>query len=102
MEEELQGRAKLSRQLDGVRIVEEADSAAAISTTTTTTTAETIVENENGDSNGVGIAASGGNVGGDESSHVLLNLLKSLEASGGNPGPVPNMMKEMGAEIPKL
>ena len=36
-----------------------------------------------------------------EDVHVLNNLLQSLEASAGKAGPVPNMMKEMGAEPPK-
>lgn len=37
-----------------------------------------------------------------ENAHVLNNLLQSLEASGGTSGPVPNMLKEMGTEPPKL
>ena len=31
-----------------------------------------------------------------EGAHVLSNLLQSLEASSGTPGPVGNMLKEMG------
>jgi hypothetical protein len=38
----------------------------------------------------------------NEGGHVLVNLLKSLEAQAGMPGPVDNMMKEMGgATFPK-
>ena len=43
------------------------------------------------------------NTGGDgddddvaEGAHVLSNLLQSLEASSGDPGPVRNMLQEMG------
>jgi hypothetical protein len=32
-----------------------------------------------------------------ESAHVLNNLLQSLEASAGEAGPVPNMLKGMGS-----
>jgi hypothetical protein len=35
-----------------------------------------------------------------EGAHVLTNLLESLEASAGTPGPVPNMLKQMGAANP--
>jgi hypothetical protein len=35
-----------------------------------------------------------------EGSHVLNNLLQSLEASAGTPGPVPNMLKAMGGGHP--
>ena len=31
-----------------------------------------------------------------EDAHVLKNILQSLEASAGTPGPVNNMLKEMG------
>jgi hypothetical protein len=72
-QELLQGSAKLSRRLDGVESVEE----------------------ENGPEDVEGFAAA------EEDGHVLVNLLKSLEASGGMPGPVPNMMKGMGAQVPK-
>ena len=30
-----------------------------------------------------------------EGAHVLSNLLQSLEAGSGTPGPVPNMLREM-------
>lgn len=36
-----------------------------------------------------------------ENAHILGNLLKSLEASAGEAGPVPNMLKEMGSSLPK-
>ena len=49
-----------------------------------------------------GEAIGGSNTGGDdydddvaEGAHVLSNLLQSLEASSGTPGPVGNMLKEM-------
>lgn len=35
-----------------------------------------------------------------ENSHVLNNLLKSLDASAGDAGPVRNILKEMGMETP--
>jgi hypothetical protein len=38
----------------------------------------------------------GGNEEVAEGAHVLTNLLESLEASAGTPGPVPNMLKQMG------
>jgi hypothetical protein len=34
-----------------------------------------------------------------EGAHVLTNLLESIEASAGTPGPVPNMLKQMGGNI---
>lgn len=34
--------------------------------------------------------------------HVLSNLLGSLDASGGGPGPVHNILTEMGVDLPKL
>jgi len=37
-----------------------------------------------------------------EGSHVLANLMQSLEASGGGPGPVRTMLSEMGVEIPSM
>lgn len=36
-----------------------------------------------------------------ENAHVLSNLLQSLEASSGESGPVPNMLKGMGSEPSK-
>lgn len=37
-----------------------------------------------------------------EDAHVLSNLMQSLGASEGAPGPVENMLKEMGINPPKL
>lgn len=37
-----------------------------------------------------------------ESAHVLSNLLRALQAEGGGPGPVRNMMREMGLEPPQV
>ena len=37
-----------------------------------------------------------------EDAHVLTNLLQSLDASGGGPGPVQNILKEMGLEPPDV
>jgi hypothetical protein len=37
-----------------------------------------------------------------EDAHVLSNLLQSLEASAGEAGPVPNMLKGMGSKTPKV
>jgi hypothetical protein len=37
-----------------------------------------------------------------QEAHVLSNLLKSLEAAGGGPGPVQSIMKEMGLNLPDL
>jgi hypothetical protein len=35
-----------------------------------------------------------------EESHILMNLLQSLDAGAGGPGPVQSMMKAMGEEPP--
>ena len=56
------------------------------------------LDSDQGDSNNDGMAD---NEGVSEGFHVLTNLLQSLEASAGTPGPVPNMLKEMGADPPK-
>jgi len=37
-----------------------------------------------------------------QDAHMLSNLLKSLDAGGGAPGPVKNILKEMGVELPQL
>lgn len=57
------------------------------------------------DMDGIGASAEGldeppsGNREVAESAHVLNNLLQSLEASAGEAGPVPNMLKGMGSEV---
>jgi hypothetical protein len=35
-----------------------------------------------------------------QKTHVLSNLLKSLEAAAGGPGPTRNILQEMGSDIP--
>lgn len=52
-----------------------------------------------GDSDGLDGSGTSGEVA--ENAHVLNNLLQSLEASAGEAGPVPNMLKGMGSEPPK-
>jgi hypothetical protein len=37
-----------------------------------------------------------------EESHILMNLLQSLDAGAGGPGPVQSMMKAMGEEPPSV
>lgn len=37
-----------------------------------------------------------------QQAQVLSNFLKSMEAAGGGPGPVQNIMKEMGVSPPDL
>ena len=55
------------------------------------TTARTLDTGEGVEQNDLG-----GNEEVAEGAHVLTNLLESLDASAGTPGPVPNMLKQMG------
>lgn len=60
------------------------------------TTARTLDTGESIEDNDLG-----GNEEVAEGAHVLTNLLESLEASAGTPGPVPNMLKQMGINPPE-
>lgn len=55
---------------------------------------DTIEDGEEGDDND-NVYLQGDNREVAENAHVLRNLVKSLEASAGEAGPVPNMLKGM-------
>jgi hypothetical protein len=52
------------------------------------------------DTEGIPVREGGGEVA--EGAHVLSNLLQSIDAGGGGPGPVRNILEEMGIEAPEL